>query len=47
VKSLKRNILNFVGIRPVECTLIGNVEGSSKDRARWLRELRKLGAAAD
>ncbi len=47
VKSLKRNILNFVGIKPVECTLIGNVESSTKDRKEWLRELRKLGAAAD
>ena len=47
VKSLKRNILNFVGIKPVECTLIGNVEGSSKDRTRGLRELQKLGTAAD
>ncbi|MEK7413001.1 MAG: NAD(P)H-dependent oxidoreductase [Planctomycetota bacterium] len=46
VKSLKRNILNFVGISPVDCTLIGNVEGSAKDRLRWLQELQKLGAAA-
>lgn len=47
VKSLKRNILNFVGISSVEYSLIGNVEGSAKDRLRWLRELQKLGAAAD
>lgn len=46
VRSLKRNILNFVGIKPVECTLIGNVEGSARDRAKWLGEMKTLGASA-
>jgi hypothetical protein len=46
VKSLKRNILHFVGIKPVECSLIGNVEGSADDRAGWLAKMKKLGAAA-
>lgn len=39
----KRNILNFVGIKPVECTLIGNVEGSAKERAKRLAEMKKFG----
>jgi len=46
VKSLKRNILHFVGIKPVECTLIGNVEGGEKARDTWLGEMKALGMAA-
>lgn len=44
LKSLKRNILNFVGISPVRSTVIGGVGGMT-DRAvaRHLNRLRKLG----
>lgn len=46
VKSLERNILGFVGIGPIEETLIGNVEGADADaRAKWLARLRALGTA--
>jgi putative NADPH-quinone reductase len=47
LKSLRRNVLSFVGIRPVRATLIGLVEASSaKRRSGWLAKLRQLGAAA-
>jgi putative NADPH-quinone reductase len=47
LKSLRRNILSFVGIRPVRATLLGLVESvSPKKRARWLAKLEKLGLAA-
>jgi putative NADPH-quinone reductase len=47
LKSLKRNILAFCGIRPVRHTLIGNVEGcSAVDRALLLRKMRALGRRA-
>jgi putative NADPH-quinone reductase len=44
LKSLKRNILAFCGIRPIRTTLIGNIEGmTDKQRMAWLDELRGLG----
>jgi putative NADPH-quinone reductase len=47
LRSLRRNILSFVGIRPVRSTLIGMVENvSAKRRSRWLAKLEKLGSAA-
>ncbi|MFO1339199.1 MAG: NAD(P)H-dependent oxidoreductase [Burkholderiaceae bacterium] len=47
VKSLERNILGFVGIAPIEHTLIGNVgTPDEKARAGWLAMLRQLGEAA-
>ncbi len=47
LKSLKRNILQFVGIRPVRSTLIGLIEGmSDARRARWLETMKALGARA-
>jgi len=46
VKSFERNILKFVGIKPVEHTLIGNVEGDAKTREQWLDTLLNLGMAA-
>jgi putative NADPH-quinone reductase len=46
LKSLRRNILSFVGIKPVRATLIGLVEGASaKRRSGWLAKLNALGAA--
>lgn len=46
VRSFRRNILHFVGIRPVRASLVGLVDGSAARRARWLARMEKLGAAA-
>jgi putative NADPH-quinone reductase len=48
VKSLERNILGFVGIAPVNETLIG-LTGDMKaaDVAKWLAKLKRLGARAE
>jgi putative NADPH-quinone reductase len=47
LKSLRRNVLSFVGFKPVRATLLGGVEGASaKRRAAWLARLAKLGSAA-
>lgn len=46
LKSLRRNVLSFVGIKPVRATFIGLVESaSSKRKQSWLAASRKLGAA--
>lgn len=48
VKSLERNILAFVGISPIERTLIGGVGKPDATKARtWLTRLRRLGEAAE
>ena len=47
IKSLERNILGFVGIAPVNETLIGMVdELDAAGVKKWQDKLRKLGAAA-
>jgi putative NADPH-quinone reductase len=47
VKSLERNVLGFVGIAPVNETLIGLVDQLGDDGVRkWCDKLRKLGATA-
>ena len=48
VKSLERNVLGFVGIAPVDETLIGGV-GSMKsdDVAKWRRNLARLGTRGE
>ncbi|MEL6877233.1 MAG: NAD(P)H-dependent oxidoreductase [Pseudomonadota bacterium] len=43
VKSLKRNILQFVGFNPVRTTLIGHVGRSADYRKKWLQKVEKLG----
>jgi len=44
VKSLERNILGFVGIAPVNETLIGMVGNLDADAAKkWLAQLERLG----
>lgn len=43
LKSLRRNILGFVGIAPVYETLIGSVETSAAARKKGLKELYRLG----
>jgi putative NADPH-quinone reductase len=42
VRSLARNILGFVGFKPIRVSLIGNVEGSAKARARCIKGLLAL-----
>lgn len=46
VKSLERNILNFVGFKPVRRSLIGSVEKSREYREQWLDRMRALGRRA-
>lgn len=48
VKSLERNILGFIGIAPVNETLIGMVANmDEKTVQKHLAKMRKLGAAAE
>lgn len=45
--GLERNLLRFVGLKPVRWTLLGTVAGGSAARRQaWLDRLRTLGAAA-
>jgi putative NADPH-quinone reductase len=47
LKSFERNILKFVGIKPVRETLFGLVDAASPERrAKWLAQTRALGARA-
>jgi putative NADPH-quinone reductase len=46
LKSLKRNILEFVGIHPVHLNVIGGVEGKAERRKWWLEKMTDLGRAA-
>jgi putative NADPH-quinone reductase len=47
VAVLRRNILNFAGIKPVRETLFGLVDqGSDGKRRKWIEQMRRLGAAA-
>ncbi|MGB3472454.1 MAG: NAD(P)H-dependent oxidoreductase [Erythrobacter sp.] len=43
VKSLKRQILHFVGIKPVFTTIIGRVDSWPGYRKKWLRRVEELG----
>lgn len=43
VKSFRRNILEFVGIKPVRLTIVGNVEVSDRLRRKWLAKVERLG----
>jgi putative NADPH-quinone reductase len=46
VRSLARNILAFVGFKPVRISLIGNVEGSAAARERAIARLRECARRA-
>ena len=47
IKSLERNILGFVGIKPVHETLIGMVTNLDEEGSKqWLRKLRRMGTCA-
>lgn len=43
LKSFERNILKFVGIKPVAHSIVGNVEGDHEHRQRWLDQMHALG----
>lgn len=44
LKGLERNILGFVGIKPIRESLIGGVEAASAaTRQSWLEQMRELG----
>lgn len=43
LKSLERNILRFVGLKPIRHSIIGNVEGNPSARLKWIERVRKLG----
>jgi putative NADPH-quinone reductase len=45
LKSLERNILRFVGIRPVARTIIGSVDASAERRRKWIARMKTFGAA--
>lgn len=48
IKALERNILGFVGIAPIDETLIGGVDGLGEAGAqRWLKKLNGLGRRGD
>ena len=47
LKLLKRNILYFIGIKPVHTTIYGMVEAVGQERRQqWLREVEALGTVA-
>lgn len=46
LKNLERNILGFVGFKPVTHDIIGMVESSANARATWLRRIEEGGRKA-
>lgn len=47
LKLLRRNILQFIGIKPVRSTIYGMIEAVGDDKRRqWLREVEALGHQA-
>lgn len=47
LKLMKRNILHFIGIKPVRQTLYGMLDTSKPEtRERWLRDVETLGKTA-
>jgi putative NADPH-quinone reductase len=46
LKSLERNILKFVGIKPVRHTIIGAVDSSAETRTWWLDQMVSAGEVA-
>jgi putative NADPH-quinone reductase len=48
LKSLERNILGFVGIKPVKDTIIGMTENmDAKSIQKWLSKMQNLGSHGD
>jgi NAD(P)H dehydrogenase (quinone) len=47
VKTLKRNILGFVGAGPIRTTVYGNIEGVTAERRQeWIGEVEEFGRGA-
>lgn len=46
LKNLKRNILEFTGIKPIKTTLIGTIESSGINHEKWLQKVNNLGQKA-
>ena len=46
IRTLKRNIFQFVGMGPVRTTIIGMVEGKKEARQKDLTHMKKLGRLA-
>jgi NAD(P)H dehydrogenase (quinone) len=47
LQALKRNILEFMGVKPVRSTLLGMVETvGAERRQQWLAEVEELGRTA-
>lgn len=47
IKALERNILGFIGIAPIDETLVGSVEQLGEAGvSRWQAKLRRLGREA-
>jgi len=47
LKMLKRNILGFVGVRPIRSTIYGYVEGvGDQGRRRWLEQIEAMARRA-
>ncbi len=46
VRGMNRNILAFVGLKPIRTTLIGSIETLSDDkRRRWLDRMHEAGTS--
>ena len=46
LKSLEQNILSFVGISPIQHSLIGSIDAvKDKNRVKWLGKMKHLGAS--
>jgi putative NADPH-quinone reductase len=46
VRSLERGLLWISGVSPIRRSVLGGVEGLASRRAKWLRDMQALGAAA-
>jgi NAD(P)H dehydrogenase (quinone) len=47
LKMLERNILGFIGVRPIRSSIFGNIEGVGADgRRRWLEQATAMGHRA-
>lgn len=44
VRGLERSILSFAGVKPIRESFYGLVAADEKKRARWLDDMRQLGA---
>ena len=47
LSSLRRNILRFVGFGPKRESIIGSVEASADERAKWLERIRAYARAGE